>query len=45
MSLAESIVEDAAHECFKDLGCGVGYGLHLAPGEPAADWEGFSVSI
>jgi type I restriction enzyme R subunit len=37
MSLNESIVEDAALECFGELGYAVGHGPHLAPGEPAAE--------
>ncbi len=39
MSLNESIVEDAALEWFGDLGYAVGHRPHLAPGEPAAEWE------
>ena len=39
MSLNESIVEDAALEWFGELGCAVGHGPHLAPGEPAAERE------
>lgn len=34
MSLNESIVEDAALECFGELGYAVGHGPHPAPGEP-----------
>jgi type I restriction enzyme R subunit len=41
MSLNESIVEDAALEWFGELGYEVGYGPHLAPGEPAAERDGF----
>ena len=41
MSLNESIVEDAALEWFGKLGYEVGYGPHLAPGEPAAKRDGF----
>ncbi|HVR35535.1 MAG TPA: hypothetical protein VMS21_06745 [Methylomirabilota bacterium] len=36
MSLAESIVEDAALEWFGELGYAVGHGPRLAPGEPAS---------
>jgi hypothetical protein len=39
MSLNEAIVEDAALECFRDLGYAVGHGPTLAPGEPAAERE------
>ena len=52
MSLTESIVEDAALEWFPlrqgyggqigELGYAVGHGPHLAPGEPAAEWDSFS---
>jgi type I restriction enzyme R subunit len=41
MSLNESIVEDAALECFGELGYAVGHGPHLAPGEPAAERDSF----
>jgi len=41
MSLNESIVEDAALEWFGELGYAVGHGPHLAPGEPAAERDGF----
>ena len=41
MSLNESIVEEAALEWFKELGYAIGHGPHLAPGEPAAEREGF----
>ncbi len=41
MSLNESIVEDAALEWFGELGYDVGHGLHLAPGEPAAERASF----
>jgi len=34
-ALNESIVEDAALEWFGELGCAVGHGPHLAPGEYA----------
>ena len=40
-SLNESIVEDAALEWFGELGYAVGHGPHLAPGEPAAERDGF----
>ena len=36
MSLNESIVEDAALECFGELGYAVGHGPHFAPGELAS---------
>jgi len=42
MSLNESIVEVAALEWFGDLCHAVGYGPHLAPGEPAAERDTFS---
>jgi type I restriction enzyme R subunit len=42
MSLNESIVEDAALEWFGELGYAVGHGPHLAPVEPAAEWNSFS---
>ena len=42
MPLNESIVEDAALEWFGELGYAVGYGPHLAPGEPAAERGSFS---
>ncbi len=44
MSLNESIVEDAALTWFGELvpqAREVGHGLHLAPGEPAAERDGF----
>ena len=41
MSLNESIVEDAALEWFGELGYAVGHGPQLAPGEPAAERDGF----
>jgi type I restriction enzyme R subunit len=41
MSLNESIVEDAALGWFGELGYAVGHGPHLAPGEPAAERDGF----
>ena len=41
MSLNESHVEDAALEWFGELGYAVGHGPHLAPGEPAAERDGF----
>jgi type I restriction enzyme R subunit len=42
VSLNESIVEDAALEWFGELGYAVGHGPHIAPGEPAAEWESFA---
>ena len=36
MALNESNVEDAALECFGELGHAVGNGPVIAPGEPAA---------
>jgi type I restriction enzyme R subunit len=41
MSLNEAIVEEAALEWFGELGYVVGHGLHLAPGEPAAERDSF----
>jgi type I restriction enzyme R subunit len=41
MSLNESIVEHAALEWFGQLGYAIGHGPHLAPGERAAEREGF----
>ena len=41
MSLNESIVEAAALEWFGELGYAIGHGPHLAPGEPAAERDGF----
>ena len=41
MTLNESIVEEAALEWFGELGYAVGHGPQLAPGEPAAERDGF----
>ena len=41
MSLNESIVEDIALGWFGELGYAVGHGPHFAPGEPAAERDGF----
>ncbi len=41
ISLNESIVEDAALTWFGELGYAVGHGPQLAPGEPAAERDGF----
>jgi type I restriction enzyme, R subunit len=41
VSLNESTVELAALEWFGALGYAVGHGPHLAPGEPAAERDGF----
>ena len=41
MSLNESIVEEAALKWFEVLGYAIGHGLHLAPGEPAAERNSF----
>ena len=41
MSLNESHVEEAALEWFRELGYAVGHGPQLAPGEPAAERDGF----
>jgi type I restriction enzyme, R subunit len=41
MSLTESIVEDAALTWFGELGYALGHGPQMAPGEPAAEREGF----
>ena len=42
MSLNESIVEDAAHGWFGELGYAFGHGPLLAPREPAAERDSFS---
>ena len=39
--LNQSIVEDAALTWFGELGCAVGHGPQLAPGEPAAERDSF----
>jgi type I restriction enzyme R subunit len=41
MSLTESIVEDAALSWFGELGYSVGPGVQMAPGEQAAERDGF----
>jgi type I restriction enzyme R subunit len=41
MSLNESIVEDAALTWFGELGYAVVHGPLIAPGEPAAERDGF----
>ena len=41
MSLNESHVEAAALGWFGELGYAIGHGPHLAPGEPAAERDGF----
>ena len=41
MTLNESTVEDAALSWFADLGYSVANGMHLAPGEPAAERDSF----
>ena len=41
MSLNDAIVEDAALTWFGVLGYAVGHGPQLAPGEPAAERDGF----
>uniref|UniRef100_UPI00286C57D7 type I restriction endonuclease subunit R n=1 Tax=Gemmatimonas sp. TaxID=1962908 RepID=UPI00286C57D7 len=41
MTLNEAIVEDAALAWFGELGYAVGHGPHIAPGEPAAERDGF----
>ena len=41
MRLTESDVEEVALAWFSELGYGVGYGPHIAPGEPAAEREAF----
>jgi type I restriction enzyme R subunit len=41
MVLNESIVETAALEWFVELGYAVGHGSQMAPGEPAAERDGF----
>ena len=41
MSRNDSIVEDSALTWFRELGCVVGYGLHLGPGEPEAERDSF----
>jgi hypothetical protein len=45
MSLNESIVEDIALGWFGELGYAVGHGPHLAPGEPAAERDGFGEMV
>jgi type I restriction enzyme, R subunit len=45
MSLNESTVEAAALEWFGALGYAVGHGPHLAPGEPAAERDGFGDGV
>src|SRR5262245_4848222 len=42
MPLDESTVETAALTWFKELGYTVAYGLHIAPGEPAAERDLFT---
>ena len=44
-NLNESIVEEAALGWFGELGYAVGYGPHLAPGEPAAERESFGEAV
>ena len=41
MPLNESMVEEAALGWFGELGYTIGHGPHLAPGEPAAERDGF----
>jgi len=41
VTLNESTVETAALEWFGELGYTIGHGPHLAPGEPAAERDGF----
>ena len=41
MTLTEAIVEDAALTWFGELGYAIGHGPHIAPGEPAAERDGF----
>ena len=41
MSLNESHVEEAALSWFRELGCAIGHGPHLAPGEPATERDSF----
>ena len=41
MSLTESIVEDAALTWLGELGYTIGHGAQIAPGEPAAERDGF----
>jgi type I restriction enzyme R subunit len=41
MSLNESHVEEAALEWFRELGYAVGHGPQIAPGEAAAERDGF----
>ena len=45
MTLNESTVEDAALSWFADLGYSVANGMHLAPGEPAAERDSFGAVI
>ncbi len=41
MNLNQSIVEDAALQWFGELGYKLAHGPDLAPGEPAAERDGF----
>lgn len=41
MNLNESIVEDVALQRFGELGYALAHGPDLAPGEPAAERDGF----
>ncbi|WP_310570269.1 type I restriction endonuclease subunit R [Gemmatimonas sp.] len=42
MTLNEAIVEEAALAWFGELGYAIGHGPHIAPGEPAAERDGFT---
>ena len=41
MKIDEATIEDAALTWFGELGYVAGHGLHLAPGEPAAERNSF----
>jgi hypothetical protein len=41
MVFNKSIVQYAVLMCFGEPGYAVGHELHLAPGEPAAEWDSF----
>lgn len=45
MNLTESILEDAALTWFKELDYAVKHGPHIAPGEPAAERDGFGDTV
>jgi type I restriction enzyme R subunit len=45
MSFTESIVEDATLDWLKELGYEIGHGPEIAPGEPAAERDGFGDAV